>query len=495
MLLINLIESLSTEEQQKVLKFLKDHNQRGDAKNILLFNYIRKGKTDCLDERIYGKSSKNAFYALCNRLQENIIEVIAAHSFSGETSEEITCLKLLLASRIFFEKQVFPLAVKTLQRSEDLAKEFELYSILNEVYHTKIQYAKHQKSKSLSDLFIEANKNLASFNNEFQLNMAYAEIETGLKKSPLQNSKKIVVNVFSKFHIKAEDTLTYKSLFQLLSILSAAAKQQSDYFDILEYSTTLFSIVKKKSHLIEKHEYYYLHMLSLMANIYFRTKNFKKSLLLIAELKEKSQDNKFGDIFQEDLILLKALDLIYTNQLENAIITLEDSSLKSPNLNLTLAVCFILQQKHQKAYHLLKEFQHSDHWYEKKVDLLWVIKKNVIQIIILIELDKVDLVYQHFHSFYKRFGNRLKYLGEDRILQFTQLIKAYYDNPEQDRSSKLKRQLENSFLDASKKPADILMLGFYAWIKSKIEKEDVYRVLLNILDSSSHPNPIDQLKY
>jgi len=227
MLLINLVEALSAEEQQKVLKFLKDNNQRGDAKNILLFNYIRKGKTDCLDERIYGKPSKNAFYALCNRLQENIIEVIAAHSFSGETSEEITCLKLLLASRIFFEKQVLPLAVKTLQRSEDLAKKFELYSILNEVYHTKIQYAKHQKSKSLPDLFNEANKNLASFNNEFLLNMAYAEIETGLKKNPLQNSKKLVENVFSKFHIKAEDTLTFKSLFQLLSILSAAAKQQS----------------------------------------------------------------------------------------------------------------------------------------------------------------------------------------------------------------------------------------------------------------------------
>ena len=495
MLLINLVEALSAEEQQKVLKFLKDNNQRGDAKNILLFNYIRKGKTDCLDERIYGKPSKNAFYALCNRLQENIIEVIAAHSFSGETSEEITCLKLLLASRIFFEKQVFPLAVKTLQRSEDLAKKFELYSILNEVYHTKIQYAKHQKSKSLSDLFNEANKNLASFNNEFLLNMAYAEIETGLKKNPLQNSKKLVENVFSKFHIKVEDTLTFKSLFQLLSILSAAAKQQSDYFDILGYSTTLFNIVKKKSHLIEKHQYYYLHMLSLMANIYFRTKNFKKSLLLIGELKEKSQDNKFGDIFQEDLTLLKALNLIYTNQLKNAIITLEDSSLKTPNLNLTLAVCFILQQKHKKAYHLLKEFQHSDHWYEKKIDLLWVIKKNLIHIIVLIELEKVDLVYDHFQSFYKRFGNRLKVLGEIRILTFMQLVKLYFDHPEDNNSMKLKYQLENSFIDMSKKPADILMLGFYSWIKSKIEKNDVYGVLLNILNSSSDSNPIDQLKY
>ena len=98
----------------------------------------------------------------------------------------------------------------------------------------------------------------------------------------------------------------------------------------------------------------------------------------------------------------------------------------------------------------------------------WLIKKNLIHLIVLIELEKVDLVYQHFQSFYKRFGTRLKNAGEERILQFTKLVKAYYDHPEESNSEKLKHQLETSFLSDPEKPADILMLGFYAWIKSKV---------------------------
>ena len=270
-----------------------------------------------------------------------IIEVIASHSFSGETSEEISCLKLLLVSRIFFEKQLYKLAVKTLKRAEGLAKKYELYSILNEIYHTKIQYASYQKKAPLTMLFEEATHNLNAFKNEFQLNMAYAEIKTGLQKNPLQNSRTLIENTFSKFQIKAEETLTYKSLFQLLSIISAAAKQQSDYFQILDYSIKLFEIVKKKSHFIEKHEYYYLHILNLMANIYFRTKNFELSLQLITELNKKTHKNKDHFIFKEDTILLKSLNFIYTDQLENAIMTLEKSNKKSPNLNLTLVVCYI----------------------------------------------------------------------------------------------------------------------------------------------------------
>jgi len=490
MIIFDLVKALSKEEKQKVLKFLHQNNQRGDVKNIKLFHYLCKGEIKQLDEKIYGKPSKNAFYALCNRLQENIIEVVAANSFSGETSEEMRSLQCLLASRIFFEKQLYPLAVKTLQRSENLAKEFELYSILNEVYHTKIQYAKHQKNTSLTALFKEANDNLAAFKNEFRLNMAYAEIETELQKNPLQNSKSLIETTFLKFQIQAGETLTYKSLFQLISMLSAAAKQQSDYFKILDYASKLFDIVKKKAHFVDKHEYYYLHILGLMANIYFRTKHFKTSLLILKELQDKSEENKVNLIFKEDAVLLTALNLIYTNQLGMAITTLKQATLKTLNLNLTLAVCYILQEQHQQAYTLLKTFQHSDHWYEKKLDLLWVIKKNLIHIIVLIELEKIDLVYQHFQSFYKRFGSRLKSLGEERILQFAKLAKAYYDHPEESNSVKLKHQLETSFLDPQKSPVDILMLGFYAWIKSKIHQEKVYQVFLETLDSPSQNKPV-----
>ena len=73
-------------------------------------------------------------------MQDNLIDFVASKSFAGETSEELEILKLLLASRIFFEKKLNKLAFKTLENAERMAIPLDLYSILNEIYHTCLLY-------------------------------------------------------------------------------------------------------------------------------------------------------------------------------------------------------------------------------------------------------------------------------------------------------------------------------------------------------------------
>lgn len=69
-----IIETLSVEERQEFLLEAKRKNRRTDAKNRELFQLIASGKTTDLDLKLYGKPAKNAYHALCKRLQDSLID-------------------------------------------------------------------------------------------------------------------------------------------------------------------------------------------------------------------------------------------------------------------------------------------------------------------------------------------------------------------------------------------------------------------------------------
>lgn len=52
----------------------------------------------------------------------------------------------------------------------------------------------------------------------------------------------------------------------------------------------------------------------------------------------------------------------------------------------------------------MKKWQHSDQFYEKKEGMLWVVQKNILEILIYIEVQQPDLVETRIKSFKKRFN-------------------------------------------------------------------------------------------
>ena len=338
----------------------------------------------------------------------------------------------------------------------------------------------------LQNIFKQADANLDLFKNELKLNMAYAQITQSLKKNPAQDSGVLIKETFEDFSIKIEESLNYKSLFQLMSLLYNAAKQRSDYFVISHYMTSLFEMVLKKSHLAEKHIYYHMSILDLMANTYFRNRDFAQSMQLTRELETQMETNgnRYKLQFTESVLLLKALNFNYTGHPENAILVLEESSLQTPNSQLSHVVVLFQQKKFKEAYTIFKTFQHSDQWYEKKLDLLWVIKKSIIEILLLIELDNVDLVYQRITSFQKRFSSILKKLGEQRVINFMKRVKEYYNDPKTATTEAFKDNIEQSF--EWKPNEDIFVISFYAWLKAKMSQRNIYTVTLELVNTKNN---------
>lgn len=482
--ILSIIDTFSEEDKREFVGYLQKKNRRGDSKNINLFKLIDSGKTKDLDITLYGKPARNAYHALCKRLQDNLIDFIASKSFAEETGEEMEILKLLLAARIFFEYKKYKIAFKTLAKAERIATSLDSYAILNEIYHTKIQYAHLNASIDLPKLFETSERNMKYVQQERQLNMAYAAIKNKLKIASKKSINDIITETFSEFNIEISKTLTYKSLFQLMNIMATSAKLQSNYFAISDFMGTLYGVVSEKQKEIktEKHLFYHIEILNLMAVTHFRNKNFPASIAFSENMEvEMQKKNKtYYNRFLEKLIIIKALNENYTGNGDKAIETLKSFPKESFDIEISLIMSLFQQNRFQEAYTILKNMHHSDTWYEKKMGWLFVLKKAIIEILLLIELDRLELVLSRLNSFKNRFSKRLKEAGENRVLVFIKLVTFYYEKPKEVTTSEFKEKVESSFDWIGKEREDIFVMSFYAWLKSKMENTELYQTTLEL---------------
>lgn len=485
--LIVLILSLTSEDVDGFLAFAKAKNQRSDVKNIQLFQLLLKGHRKDLDIKIYGQARKNALHALANRLKQNLIDYTASKSLASDAAQDLQLLKQLLAARIFLEQEQYKLGFKILQKTITQATSLELHAILQECYHTYVQYAHLDDKVNLEDLIASYQYNHELYDRESKLVVAYARLHRELKSHPTHIFK-VVKEQLDQLQISIDENLSYKSLFQLMNIATDAATLTSHYAGITIFMNHVYEVVNRKSHLVTRHVYYHSEILYLMSGTYFRNRDFEKSKGLLFKLKAvlKLQNGIYYNQFQERVQLLDSLIENYTGGYHKAIEIV--SAIKNPSARIRLAhIMYMFQQQHFKiARRLINELHHSDQFYEKKEGLLWVLQKNILEIIIYIELNQPDMVESRLRSFKNRFSSRLKSISEDRVLDFLNLLGLYYDAPHIVIDKAFRKKVDQAF---EWKPAgreDIFVISFYAYLKSKMERKPIYATTLELVASGLH---------
>lgn len=493
--LSSIITTLNSEEQVDFVAHLQKKNKRHDTKNIQLFKLLaQEPNAQNIDQLIYGKKAKGAYHALCKRLYDSLIDFIALKSFEGEQSEEMEIFKLVLASRIFFEQKVHKVALRTLNKAEQNAKALEFYSILNEIYYTRIQYAHLDNKTNLEELIVEFNANKKLVEQEEKLNLFYASIQNGLLNDRF-NSAQIIRNALVRFQISVDNGLSFRSLFKIIEVSNKVANVTRDFYSLLPFVEKINSQIELKESLSDKHLFYHIQILYYIANSYFRNKDFKISQDYLAFMNAEmlKQNEKYYSQFLPQLILLRVLNLNYTGNSAEAIQVLEQFEYLRYkqqfnyilDLKLTLVVLYFQQSRYKEALGLYKEFQHSDKWYEDKADVIWVIKKNLIEIMLHIELCHVDLIESRVKSFRKKHSVYLKAHNEHRVLEFLTLAMHYYNANIID-PDKFMERMQKALVKTNSKHEDVFMISFYAWLKAKYLKLDVYEVTLELVFAESH---------
>ncbi|WP_234859512.1 hypothetical protein [Aquimarina aquimarini] len=488
----SIIHTLSDEEKRSFVSLLRQKNKRNDTKNIQLFKLL--DTTTALkdpDIKIYGKRAKGAYHALCKRLHDTLIDFIASKSFEGDTSEEIEIIKLLMVSRIFFEQKQYKIGFKTIAKAEQKAVTYALFSILNEIYYTQIQYAHLNSMRSLDELLINFKNNKAALQQEENLNLFYATIQHELLLQK-QDIVLIIKNTLDRFGISISRGLTFRSLFKILEITNKTAHITREYYSILPFVEEIYMQIDAKETLRDKHMFYHIQILYYVANSYFRNRNFVVSqhYLHIMRSHMENHKHKYHKRFLPQYTLLQSLNLNYTGQAKEAIAMLEtfehdkhkDQMAYLLDLKLSLIVYYFQQARFKEALGTLNDFYHSDQWYTDKADITWVIKKNLIEILLYIELDHIDLVESRVNSFRKKHGTYLKKNNEIRALEFLKLTLAYYRKPEIATTVDFKDKIQKSLTISTHGQEDLFDMSFYAWLKSRIEGTNLYETTLFLIE-------------
>ncbi|WP_417785013.1 hypothetical protein [Tenacibaculum sp.] len=492
--LYSIISSFSVEEQQRFMLFLEKRNKRIDTKNIQLFKLAQKGETSTqlICKELYGAQKKEAFYTLKQRLYESLIDFIANNKIQGENSIDMLLIKYILAARDFLLHKNYKAAYKILHKAEVIAKEHQLFPILNEIYHTKIQYAHINSNINLNETITHFKENQRNLFLEEELNIVYAKVRNTLKVNPHKQNldfQSLINTLFKEHQINIQQDLSFKSLYQLIAIINISAFIHNDYLKTEVFLTETYRILNEKKGK-EKQIFYHIRVLYLIANTFFRNKKFKESLEYLDSMHTYmlQNKNKYFNNFYLNYTLLLALNYNYTNNQDIAIKLLETVLKKKHSdiktileIKLSLITFYFQNNEFRKALQLYNTFYHSDQWYIDKAGIEWTVKKNLIEVLLHLELQNIDLFESRLLSFKRKHIQFLLEINQERVITFLKLVEQYYKNPDIVTTSDFFNLVENSFVFVGAKQEDIFVMSFYAWLKSKMVQQPIYEVTLALI--------------
>ena len=208
-----------------------------------------------------------------------------------------------------------------------------------------------------------------------------------------------------------------------------------------------------------------------------------------------SKRHKHYASFRLKYHLLLSLNYNYSNRSEEAIALLEPFIVaRHPDFEslldiyLSLITYYFQQGELNKAKHIFSKFYHTDNWYTQKAGKEWVIKKNLIEILLHLELENIDLVESKLLSFKRLYYPYLRDIQQERVITFLKLIEDYYKNPEAVTTKTFKDKVETSFVWIDAKREDIFVMSFYAWLRSKMEQTSIYETTLALVHKAQNVN-------
>ncbi|WP_397446504.1 hypothetical protein [Polaribacter sp. R77954] len=492
-----IIHSFSKEKQQEFIGYLAKKNKRKDAKNIQLVKLLTSDNLSSKDicYVLYKKDNKVALHALRKRLFQSLIDFTANSNIKEEHSVDMQMIKYILSARTFLQKGNYLVGYKILDKAEIIAKEYQLYSILNEIYHTKIEYAHHFKSINIDELVSQFKNNQKQHQIEESFNIAYAKIRKTLNEINHQKKvidlKTIIADTLQEDAI-AFSELSFKSLYQIIQITNISSSQNFDYWNIESFLLETYKILKQHVSK-EKQLYYHIEVLYVISNTLFRNKKFLKALhyLELMNLYMHKKNKKYFKEFETKYTLLLALNYNYIGNQYFAINILQPfvaqnkaKTVEQLDIYLCLIVFYAQQKQTQKSSTLLAKLYRTDQWYIEKAGIIWTIKKNIIEILIQLDLGNVNLIESRLKSFKRNYFKHLKEIHQENVIAYIQLIEIYFKNPEIVTSKKFYEKVESALNWVEKDKEDIFMMSFYAWLKAKMTKKDMYEVTLNLVQST-----------
>lgn len=489
----DIISLMNYEDKRSFNLYLRKKNKRADTKNIQLFKLLETDDINNINNLYKGQKNDDAYHALRKRLYDSLVEFMANRTFEKNTSEANEVLRLLVVSRFFLEHHLSKTAFKCLAKAEAKALPLEQFSLLNEIYLTRLQYAHINPAEALDVLIEKFRRNQQQMQQEAQLNIAYALLRRELGEIHLRGKVvdfgAFILDTMGSLGVSLDEVLTYKSLYQILFIANEYATMNHNFSLVEPFVKKSYEFIESRKDRAEGQLYYHVYILYFLANINFRNHRFDESnryLKLMGEQMQK-QNGRYQPRFYIRYQLLTSLNLHFTGQGEAALALAEKALKAIPKKaepqdvnDLRICITMFLVQHHNKAsIKYMNQFNHTDAWYEKKLGMLWTIRKNLLEILMHAQFENEELALARLKSFKRRYKKYLAEVREQRVMDYALMVERYILKPEIVQHPDFKKGIISIMNPEIKE--DIFVISFLGWLLAKTGKKTAYEAALELL--------------
>lgn len=485
----DLISLQNEKEKAAFIQYLERRNKRHDTKNISLYNDFLNGN----DKRLLNEVNANSYNALKKRLCDQLIDFSASNVLSNELSAENKVIKTIAIARRLFRAGHVHSGLTLLKRAEKLAFALEHHSLLNEIYHSMIEFSHHAENADLESLFKKLERNNEQFITQERLSVLHASMQNQFNTRNLNMMPPSLHEMYNEslktFGINTEMALTFRSINQLCILTDLYASQIKNYNELDLFFEDFIAPIQGGEKDSEKSLGHHIELLYGLANIYFRRYNLTQSMYYLEQMLFQMErfNGKYFDVWRtrhNNLLALnynfsgswgKAFDLI-AESLKNQKLTEKEGSL----LNLNLIVIHFQQGNLIQAKNIVNALKKSDAWYLKIMGNEWLFNFKAIEVLLHFDLGNDQLAESLILSFKRKYAIHFKNKKDNPIWPFLLLVKSVLYNPTILQSKKFEERVETS-LPWNGENEDFFNLCFYAWLKAKMKNKSIYITTMDLL--------------
>ena len=434
-----IISALSKDEIRFYKLFVNrtNSNKNKSRKDVELFDFIRKGKTEDLStKKILNKlsiSNSNNYYQLKNRIYNDLNNSMTWQHISKD--KQSLSFSYILLSRVFKNKGELDLSFNYLLKAEKIALKDDLYEILSIIY-TEIIELSHELISIDIDRFISLkNHNINILREIDQIDMLLAKIMYDIKTK--QNFSLSDVSITNLIEKKIINTRKNKLLInsrrfklRLFKMYSRILLQKQDFKTLEKFLLSSYTDFIKDKFFERNNHDEKLTLLTYLVNCLYENKKYKSSLKYVKDLRRSMKEY---DGFLEEKYMFYYYNALVLNygktDKSKSLETLKEAS-KNELINkmpaytsfiyLNTALIYFQTNRYSLAQKNISRLilQHDF----VNLDKIFQLQIYIFELILRIELGQNKIALQKINNLKKNFAKTLKLEKYNKENQFISIL-------------------------------------------------------------------------
>lgn len=497
----DIIQLLTEEDRKNFKQFINRQRSKKNRIDLDLFAILSKEESfpaQVVAEKLYGKEFKmNAYHSVRKRLFKHLMDFLVVKRIDDDTTAASSVMGQLTVSRFLFENGNYRTAWHYLLKCEEMATNYELYDLLDNIINVQITYASSPFAPEF-DSIIEKWKNIRVLSDEDErANIANTIIQMKLddyrkNNTPIDLNTE-VAKVMRDYELQNVAMERPKIAHKIITMARNAILSRKEYYRFEPFVKDQYQRILSNNGFQKKDHFYKLDILYMIAHVLYRTRKFQESSKYLDEfyLAIQEYNNVYSNQFLPKYYLLKASVLTYSGENTRSIDLLQealsDHSIKFKtemelNIYLNLAVYYFQQENYRATIKTLLKIEYSDNKCRKLMGDEWGVRKNLIELLTQYEMGNVEIAINRIRSMEKNYSELLSNPIYTRIKTFLGFIKDCINKrhwvSSEDYFNYVDQTLERWPLERE----DIQAMAFYCWLKAKMIRKPYYEVLVKTVN-------------